>query len=222
MTTEAEQAEDAEPRETERLVEARYAGGVSMVLHLLVMAAFALPFLSMSCGEARTRPMTGFELIMAAEPEWIESTAPTEPEELEVVRVGLQAATARARVAFVATALALTCAVWAFASKGQLVAVWFLLGLGIGAAFSFTLLLTDDQLFSSSPGVQHYRGLFAASGLAVAAAFCDVVACKLWLRCRGAEDPLSPLVLGIATPVLVIVGFVLVIAVGWPEPQSTF
>ena len=207
-------------RTNEHAISARFPprrlGVLSLALQLAIPAAFALPFLSMSCGSAKTEPLTGYELLVESDPDWLESDEAIDPIDEEKILVAVRSASFRARIAFGLCLAAVAASIWLVVSNGAIGAAWVLAGTSILGALAYAPLLTPGSGLDDNPTAHHYVGVFLAAALALTAAIVSLASTKSSFARHGLNDPVSMPLIGCGSLIFAGVAAFLFVFLGWP------
>lgn len=168
-------------------------------LYLGVIVAFLLPFVSVECGDAETRALTGVELVRG-DIELVAAEQPQNPLEQENVDRAVGEFSGKARVAFIfaiAAAVLVLVLGWSSHPAGSLAGVTVVIGMVLPLLF-VPMFVGGLSVMSSAPTVHHHSGLYLAALLATVALVVDVAVFRSCDRAAGNAKslPLRVLVIG--------------------------
>lgn len=183
---EADAAADSAAERSQSGSNARLIASFTFSVYVAIVACFALPFLSMSCGSVETKPMTGFELVLREEPEF--TSRPTDPEDERVVRDALNSASDRATAALVMVVISAGLAIFVAKTKGEEGLATLLVMSGLLGLLVFATLLSGGVSWDE-PGLHRHGGLLLAAMLSALAALSAIGVLLAGFEDRGETNP---------------------------------
>jgi len=190
--------------------------GLGILIRLGVLWAFTLPFVSASCGDQETKPVSGYELVLGAEPEWLtRPPSSASAEDREEARQAIQSHVGPARAVFTLTIAALIAGVVFFVLPRASQGAWLLLLLTGASLVGLVGVIPPPPALVVGAVVHHHAGVGVLSALMATGAVTDVWSVKASLHDAGTGDPLTAWRLGCGF--LLLLPLVLLLAYGMLE-----